>query len=1379
MTSGSAPLKLKQKLHFKLLHQRVELEVELMKKRIVGFTELTIQPLSKLTTLALHCRQSTVTRVLVNNYEAQWTLKNYAERVVSEKLGECDADTYSTCLKAAVDASDDGELLVRLAANEQNNETGNSLIPNASQAVPDVEGVQPFLTVRIDFELVDAKGGVYFVLPDAEAYPLRAPHMYTCSAASGARVWLPCVDLPSEQCTWEMTYIAEKSLTVISSGTLSSQSLTPDETRKIWKFTSQNERWTASDLVLCVGHFEAYRDPHLPAVTHYCLPHRGNALLHSISFFAQAWRFFETYLNAQVPYASFKQVFVEDAYVPVHVGAGCVVCSTHLLHDARIIDQTFTTRLALARGLAGQWFGTLLHARSLPDTWLVEGLAGYLTYLFSQKMFGINEFRWRILRECEYVCLHPHNQALYQTNAIVASEVTSRLFRTKATLVLYLLERRLGTEGFQKLLATLVQTPFIAAGVSATASNEQQRLLSDTDNTFLLSTNRFLKIAKKVTGQDVRAFAERWVYSRGCPHFICGFWFNRAKHQTEVALKQDLTFSEKMTGTLTIRIHEVDETIDEHQVTIEDEVHLFEFPAHARSRKMRRPGSNTNAAVSGSSGGGGVGNTSSSTTSTTSNALTNGTAAPESSEDMEAESLPLKKTETPLLWLRVDPELHWLRIVTLRMPSVMWLNQLERDRDVVAQYEAIQGLLSFPSSTTLSALNSVLNNRDVFYRIRIHAAQAMSQLTSKETNWLGLDLLFKFFKTHYYSVQTQLPKPNDFANFTAYFLQCAVPEAISRVRDESGHTPSDVTEFILTLLRNNDNSRNSYSDNYYVASLLRALGNVHSDVAHERIRKQIERYLDLEKMMPCYHNVITCACLQTLTALFLHWPQNTASELETLLNRLAFYSKYGHYQEVRVTALECMMRLVLDCSPSSSTSRLVTSAHVATLTRQFLDILFTDKSVWVKHKLLTKWLHTPTEGRDHNRFAVFQPDTPHNVALRHRLWVLLNSELTAYDWRLRLDVLQLYAKVGGGRSPQFKLDPRPKLPTRPPTTSSSRSAEPSGLKFKRDETTTKKGAKSKSSPPSTPNVATNVTSTNKKRKRTDAEDRESVVSETSKPISVIKLAMPKREDTNSPSLSTSLTTTTTSSATPTVSTKPKIKVKLPFSATPVNAPGTDVQESPNPNDSLATSPREVSSSPASTSTTATTSVQSVVRFVNNKLRVSLPKMKEQTSLPATPSNTSSFSAAPSSIPTVSMTVSETQTQPQTQTQTQTQTQPQIPKRLTLRLATSVSGATRVSPEERQFQSQQEQLPQSPHSPSSSAASAASFPVPSNAGEMPSLSSSTVALRLCPASTTSAAPASFASNTSEPTASENSDVSFRSSRGETNNTSPTTSGSHEQ
>lgn len=43
--------------------------------------------------------------------------------------------------------------------------------------------------------------------------------------------------------------------------------------------------------------------------------------------------------------------------------------------------------------------------------------------------------------------------------------------------------------------------------------------------------------------------------------------------------------------------------------------------------------------------------------------------------------------ESPVLWLRVDPEMTLLRKVTWEQPDYMWQYQLKYERDVVAQCE--------------------------------------------------------------------------------------------------------------------------------------------------------------------------------------------------------------------------------------------------------------------------------------------------------------------------------------------------------------------------------------------------------------------------------------------------------------------------------------------------------------------------------------------------------------------------------------------------------------------------------------------------------------------------------------------------------------------
>jgi len=51
-----------------------------------------------------------------------------------------------------------------------------------------------------------------------------------------------------------------------------------------------------------------------------------------------------------------------------------------------------------------------------------------------------------------------------------------------------------------------------------------------------------------------------------------------------------------------------------------------------------------------------------------------------------------------------------------------------------------------------------------------------------------------------------------------------IPVAMAGLRNALGICPSDVLDFLMDLFKYNDNSKNRYSDNYYRAALIEALG---------------------------------------------------------------------------------------------------------------------------------------------------------------------------------------------------------------------------------------------------------------------------------------------------------------------------------------------------------------------------------------------------------------------------------------------------------------------------------------------------------------------------------------------------------------------------
>ncbi len=107
--------------------------------------------------------------------------------------------------------------------------------------------------------------------------------------------------------------------------------------------------------------------------------------------------------------------------------------------------------------LAQQWFGNFIGVRLWQDTWLCYGLAGYLSDLFFRHMFGQNEYRYRMEEECNYVATHDLSHPLYYNSFSHPFDIMqSHVFRKKSALVMYIIERRVGADGFRKVVSVSI-----------------------------------------------------------------------------------------------------------------------------------------------------------------------------------------------------------------------------------------------------------------------------------------------------------------------------------------------------------------------------------------------------------------------------------------------------------------------------------------------------------------------------------------------------------------------------------------------------------------------------------------------------------------------------------------------------------------------------------------------------------------------------------------------------------------------------------------------------------------------------------------------------------------------------------------------------------
>lgn len=420
-------------------------------------------------------------------------------------------------------------------------------------------------------------------------------------------------------------------------------------------------------------------------------------LSNTVSFLRTAMNFYSTECGSY-PFGSYKLVFVDELPTQRFDSAALTLVSTDLLHGEDAIDQVFETRQVLLYGLACQWVGVNIIQKMWSDTWLVNGLGLYIAGLCLKKIMGNNEYRFRLKKDMERVLELDDGfmPPICQPGIVEPPDPSTLAFiNLKAPLVLHILDRKLGKTGTSLGLSRVLPKIFLSAISGEMTQN-------------CLSTHAFLRTCRKVSGADLRSFVEQWIHGSGCPQFSFLATFNRKRMAIEIQMRQEcpahlLRKDDPVTaailkpvpffdGQMTVRIHEADGTPYEHVLDILAPVRRFEVPFNTKYKRVRR---------------------------NTKRYLARQAAAQAAAEgDAEAaEAMGLvdmsfgldiwedqvererwqvadwtEEEEATMAgatyeWIRMDADFEWIAKIQFEQPDYMWVSQLQRDRDVVAQYE--------------------------------------------------------------------------------------------------------------------------------------------------------------------------------------------------------------------------------------------------------------------------------------------------------------------------------------------------------------------------------------------------------------------------------------------------------------------------------------------------------------------------------------------------------------------------------------------------------------------------------------------------------------------------------------------------------------------
>lgn len=694
-------------------------------------------------------------------------------------------------------------------------------------------------------------------------------------------------------------------------------------------------------------------------ISAYCLSDRVTDTANTCVFLYRAMEFYTKEFGSY-PFTSYSICFVSDMPRLSASAVGLTLCSDELLFPPEAIDPVFSsTTEELSLALAAQWVGVNILPATWNDIWVTIGIGRFMALQFIRRLIGNNEYRFKVKKRAEEICRQDLNKPPLADPGLrfPIAEKDLEFIQLKAPIVLFILDRRMTKTDRSFGLVRVISKLFL------------QSMSQDLNST--ISTQHFIKLCERVSHSQLEPFFDQWVYGPGYPVFRVTQRFNKKRMFIEMGIRQvqnsevnspfiteesfvddasryisgkdgDHTPEPLFTGSMTIRIHEADGTPYEHVVELKESFTKLDIQYNTKYKRLkrstRRGGGAGQASVIGVANGG-----------TSENSVEPATPADPEGPDNSADNNVLlhclgdvlqtdeevsewklsdwgneeeeRMVNEAFEWMRVDADFEWICVLYINQPDYMFASQLQQDRDVVAQYDAVQYFGSQkPSGLYSSMLLRTLVDRRYYYGIREEAALALARNSVDENNHIGKFHLMKAFQALFCFENSLIPRSNNFSDFPAYFVQKAIPRALSTIRDSQGNCPIDVKNFLLDLLRYNENGDNPYSDSYYVCDLIRAIVNslrvdealggsqaVISDVVlrimlHKAVA-EIDRCQRMDQWMPSIQNVVAILVLRQ-KELLARGGYITASFKDNL--RL---TRPGNDAKVRLTAFQSIADL--------------------------------------------------------------------------------------------------------------------------------------------------------------------------------------------------------------------------------------------------------------------------------------------------------------------------------------------------------------------------------------------------------------------------------------------------------------------------------------
>lgn len=365
--------------------------------------------------------------------------------------------------------------------------------------------------VNIKYEGVPADG----LIIDTNKFHHRT--FFADNWPNRARNWLPCNDHPADKASVEFIITAPDHYSVIANGVLTEETELPDHVKLTrWK---EDVALPTKVMVIGVADFAIQLSGVVDCipVTSWVFPENRFNGFKEYAISDKILSFFINYIGPY-PYKKLANVQSRTRFGGMENASNIFyfensVADDTSKHTMRRLEDLF------AHETAHQWFGDAVSESDWPHLWLSEGFATYLTHLYIEHEYGTDSLKERMKHDrndvIDFYKIHK-TPVIDTSSANNLMQLLNENSYKKGSWVLHMLRRKLGDRVFQKGIQTYYET----------YKNKNA------------STDDFMQIMEKVSGQDLQIFFKQWLYTPGHPVLQVRWKYNASRKMLLVTVKQ-------------------------------------------------------------------------------------------------------------------------------------------------------------------------------------------------------------------------------------------------------------------------------------------------------------------------------------------------------------------------------------------------------------------------------------------------------------------------------------------------------------------------------------------------------------------------------------------------------------------------------------------------------------------------------------------------------------------------------------------------------------------------------------------------------------------------------------------------------------------------